>query len=412
MGKYLGIPLLGRAPKRNDFNYLIEKVHQKLSGWKATHLSFAGRVTLAKSVIQSIPVYSMMTNPIPKVCLKEIEKLQKGFIWGDSDAGRRLHLVKWDTLMLPKNQGGLGVRNLNDMNKACLMKLAWNLKLEENKLWSQVLIGKYGRGTWASGELQCKAADSYIWKSVADCCEIIKGEEAWSLGDGNTVNFWLDKWLDNHNSLHDIVHNIPPDVMNMKVVDYVDENKRWKLDSLIPLLPGELLNKLLAFLEPDPCMGPDVKYWPGEKSGRFTVSSAHHHLRNVIVAPPVKPWKIIWQLDVPERIRSFVWQITHGKLPTKLYCSSWSGSNSDCRHCLGVSESIQHALRDCPRATAVWKQLSPHKPTQIFSALMWFPRNFSKGHSTYKCLKSSTLNREVLRFLTLQNMIHLVVMDI
>jgi hypothetical protein len=42
-GKYLGIPLVGRAPRRGDFEYLIDLVKAKLSGWKATHLSFAGR---------------------------------------------------------------------------------------------------------------------------------------------------------------------------------------------------------------------------------------------------------------------------------------------------------------------------------------------------------------------------------
>lgn len=76
MGKYLGVPLLGKCPRKGDFNYLINKVKDKLSGWKANHLSFAGRVTLSKSVIQANPVYSMMNTPIPKSCLSEIQKLQ------------------------------------------------------------------------------------------------------------------------------------------------------------------------------------------------------------------------------------------------------------------------------------------------------------------------------------------------
>ncbi|MCI23473.1 putative ribonuclease H protein, partial [Trifolium medium] len=62
LGKYLGIPLMGRAPRHGDFEHLVDKVRSKLSGWKTTNLSFAGRVTLAKSVIQAIPIYSMMTT--------------------------------------------------------------------------------------------------------------------------------------------------------------------------------------------------------------------------------------------------------------------------------------------------------------------------------------------------------------
>ncbi|MCI30807.1 putative ribonuclease H protein, partial [Trifolium medium] len=48
-----------------DFDFLVDAVKAKLSGWKATNLSFAGRVTLAKFVVQAIHVYSLMTIPIP-----------------------------------------------------------------------------------------------------------------------------------------------------------------------------------------------------------------------------------------------------------------------------------------------------------------------------------------------------------
>lgn len=45
---------MGRQPRRRDFPYLVDKVEEKLFGWKASHLSFAGRVTIYKSVIQAI----------------------------------------------------------------------------------------------------------------------------------------------------------------------------------------------------------------------------------------------------------------------------------------------------------------------------------------------------------------------
>lgn len=72
LGKYLGVPLLGRAPKKADYHYLIEQVNQKLAGWKARHLSQAGRVTLAKAVIEAVPIYPMMAASIPKGVLHDI----------------------------------------------------------------------------------------------------------------------------------------------------------------------------------------------------------------------------------------------------------------------------------------------------------------------------------------------------
>jgi hypothetical protein len=87
------VPLHGRAPKKADFQYQLDQVSTKLSMWKATHLSFAGRVTLAKSVIEAVPIYPMMFTPIPKACLEQIQKMQRNFIWGDTEKKRRFHAV-------------------------------------------------------------------------------------------------------------------------------------------------------------------------------------------------------------------------------------------------------------------------------------------------------------------------------
>jgi hypothetical protein len=82
LGKYLGVALIGRAPKIVDFQYIIDQISSKLTAWKTQHLSFAGRVTLAKSVIEAVPIYPMMTDKIPRGCLDDIQRLQRNCIWG------------------------------------------------------------------------------------------------------------------------------------------------------------------------------------------------------------------------------------------------------------------------------------------------------------------------------------------
>ncbi|WJX55356.1 Protein DETOXIFICATION 41 [Trifolium repens] len=143
LGKYLGVPLKGRAPRREDFQYVIDQVSAKLTNWKAQHLSFAGRVTLAKSVIEAIPIYPMMTNKIPKSCLEEIQKLQRNFIWGDRDGVKKYHAIGWEKVTKPKYCGGLGLRRLDVMNQACILKLGWKLASGANDLWCKVMRGKY-----------------------------------------------------------------------------------------------------------------------------------------------------------------------------------------------------------------------------------------------------------------------------
>ncbi|MCI06441.1 putative ribonuclease H protein, partial [Trifolium medium] len=83
---------LGTAPRRNDLQYLVEKVKAKLAGWKAQQLSLAGHIILAKLVIQAIPTYPMLSMKVPRGCLNEIQKIQLSFILGDSDERRHAHL--------------------------------------------------------------------------------------------------------------------------------------------------------------------------------------------------------------------------------------------------------------------------------------------------------------------------------
>lgn len=64
-GKYLGVPLSGKKLKKADY-YMVEQIFNKLASWKTNHLSFTGRVTLAKSVLQAIPIYPMMSDMLLK----------------------------------------------------------------------------------------------------------------------------------------------------------------------------------------------------------------------------------------------------------------------------------------------------------------------------------------------------------
>jgi hypothetical protein len=101
-------------------------------------------VTLAKSVIEAVPIYPMMTNKIRRGCLDDIQRLQRNCIWGDTEAARKYHAVGWDVVTTLKWLGGLGLRKLDNMNKACILKLGWKIYSGANDFWCQVRRGKYG----------------------------------------------------------------------------------------------------------------------------------------------------------------------------------------------------------------------------------------------------------------------------
>nr|XP_025611899.1 uncharacterized protein LOC112705278 [Arachis hypogaea] len=102
LGRYLGAMLTNARKGKEKFKNLIDKVAGKLKGWKSSCLSFAGRVTLAKSVISPSMNFDMMHMKIPKGICYEIEKMQRKFVWRGDMENRKFHAVNWNTLCQPK----------------------------------------------------------------------------------------------------------------------------------------------------------------------------------------------------------------------------------------------------------------------------------------------------------------------
>ena len=73
--KYLGLPSLVGKGKKVSFNYIKERVWQKLQGREGKLLSQAGREVLIKSVIQAISTYTMGCFKIPLGLCQDIESL-------------------------------------------------------------------------------------------------------------------------------------------------------------------------------------------------------------------------------------------------------------------------------------------------------------------------------------------------
>lgn len=86
-------------------------------------LSFAGRLTLTKSVLASIPVHVMSTIKLPSSTLESLDRISRTFLWGSTTEKRKQHLVAWKRVCLPKGEGGLGIRSARDMNKALIAKV-------------------------------------------------------------------------------------------------------------------------------------------------------------------------------------------------------------------------------------------------------------------------------------------------
>lgn len=89
LGCYLGTPMLHQKALKSSFSFIIDKMKKKLSGWKVSSLSFAGRVTLAQASLSVIPRYVMQTCVVPVAICDEAERLCKNCIWGSTADARK-----------------------------------------------------------------------------------------------------------------------------------------------------------------------------------------------------------------------------------------------------------------------------------------------------------------------------------
>lgn len=134
-GKYLGLPLEVLRSRRQACNEIIDKVDRQLATWKARSLSQAGRTVLLKTVAMALPSYYMSDFLLPKHVCKRIDTKMKNFWWGFDGLSQRFHPKAWDNIYKPKECGGLGLRRMEELNKAFVAKLGWEMVVNRGSLW-------------------------------------------------------------------------------------------------------------------------------------------------------------------------------------------------------------------------------------------------------------------------------------
>ena len=106
----------------------------------------ASKITLSKTVLANIPIYSMPTTLPPVSVCDSIDAHIWKFIWGLSQSQRKIHLVLWNDVCSSKEDGSLGLQQSRLMNEALMMKLAFAILRDKDTLWIKVLRSKYRYG--------------------------------------------------------------------------------------------------------------------------------------------------------------------------------------------------------------------------------------------------------------------------
>jgi len=81
---FLGIPIGAYLRRSETWDPIVKRCHRKLSKWKQKYLSFGGRVTLIKSVLNSILIFFFSFFRVLKKVVDRLVRLQCWFLWGEN----------------------------------------------------------------------------------------------------------------------------------------------------------------------------------------------------------------------------------------------------------------------------------------------------------------------------------------
>ncbi|GKB41505.1 RNA-directed DNA polymerase, eukaryota, reverse transcriptase zinc-binding domain protein [Tanacetum coccineum] len=121
--KYLGVPLISKRLGVNDCKILIDKVKTKINHRRNKFLTYAGKLQLIASVLESIQSYWCCVFLLPKTVVNDINRIMKNFLWSQSDESKGKAKVAWKAICKPKREGGLGLKDLMIWNQALLVNL-------------------------------------------------------------------------------------------------------------------------------------------------------------------------------------------------------------------------------------------------------------------------------------------------
>lgn len=76
-----------------------------MENWKWRQLSRGAKVLLIQTVTNSIPLYAMQITLMYKGLVRELERINRTFLWGSLDGERHCHPISWEVVCLEKKDG-------------------------------------------------------------------------------------------------------------------------------------------------------------------------------------------------------------------------------------------------------------------------------------------------------------------
>ena len=369
---YLGFPIADRKLTSSDWEPLVGVVGHRNEPWQGRFMSSAARLTLTNSSLAILPLHAMSLFLLNDGTHAGFRKHMSTFFWEGANANKKYHMVRWEEVCRPKDQGGLGIINTKSMNVALMVKWIWRLLTDPNPnaLWIRLIHAKYPGAT----NIFTSSAEggSQFWHALHKVKPFFKLGARYTLGTGSSILFWKDWWTgesplaDRYSRLFEICSN--PEIL----ISQAHQGDGWHLRFRRTFGREELALWQQLFAEIgdlEPSSEADLMRWALEPSALFSVSSLYYKL---LQTSEEKVPQFLWAAKLPHKIKIFLWLRARGRLPAgdqlKLRHVPSDGYCSLC----GEWEDTNHIFFSCVFAKLLWSGFR-----ESFG-LLWNPQTFDQ----------------------------------
>ena len=80
-----------------------------MNRWNKRNISMAGRLTLIKAVLTTLPLFYLSFFKAPKTVINKLSSIQIQFLWGGKLEEKKIAWVSWTQCCASRDVGGLGI---------------------------------------------------------------------------------------------------------------------------------------------------------------------------------------------------------------------------------------------------------------------------------------------------------------
>lgn len=339
----------------SDYLPLVEKVQKRMSSWTGRFLSHAGRLQLIKSVITSLANFWMAAFRLPGSCFKEIERLCSAFLWSGPELKTTKAKVSWREICFPKNEGGLGLRPLKEINKVYGLKLIWRL-MADSSLWVRWIKCYLIRKNTFWSIKESTNTGSWVWRKLLKLRDLAQQFLRKEVRNGDNKSFWYDNWSRFGPLIVTLGERGPLDLgipSSFSVAEVMKMRRRRRHIVDIHNQVEEEINRIGNHHDEDIVLW---KHAEGKYISKFTTSTTWDQMRDT---QPVCEWsKGVWFSHSMPKYSFMMWVALKGRLQTTDKMQRWNNNvNTECVLCKEEPESCAHLFFDCRYSGNVWRSL-------------------------------------------------------